>query len=92
MKPSSSLLILVPKVPKPAAVFVFVYVYAFTEMLTKEKSVKGGQHSFKKNIDIYQKRNQALGVPLPLTSPSQQREAQRLTDLAGKAGCSPIDS
>ena len=70
MKPSSSLLILVPKVPKPAAVFVFVYVYAFTEMLAKEKSVKGGQHSFKKNTDIYQKRNKALGpatfnIPLP---------------------------
>lgn len=59
MKPSSSLLILIPKVQKSAA--VFVYVYAFTEMLVQEqeKSVKGGRHSIKKIIDIRQKKEQS---------------------------------
>lgn len=66
---------------------------ALTEILEKEKSVKGEQHSIEEKYWRSQKKkNKALGVPLSLTSLYQQREAQRLTDLAEKAGCSLIDS
>lgn len=51
-------------------------------MLGKEKSVKGTTLNWRKLL-TFTKKNKALGPPLSLT--------QRLPDLAGEAGCSPID-
>lgn len=77
---------------KHVAICMLCMCVALKEMLAKEKSVKGEQHSVEEKYWHSQKKNKALGVPLSLTSLYQQREAQRLTDLAEKAGCSPIDS
>lgn len=60
-------------------------------MLGKEKSVKVITFYWKK-ILTFAKKNKAFGAPLSLTSLYQQRKAQRLTDLAWEADCSPIDS
>ena len=57
-------------------------------MSEKEKPIKGTFHG--RQILAFREKNKAFVAPLSQTSLYQQQEAQRLTDLAGKAGCSPL--